>query len=99
MKVEPQKEHQWLQQLVGAWTSEAEATMEPGKPPQKFTGTETVRSVGGVWVVAEGDGEMPGGGVGTTVMTLGYDPQKKRYVGDLPRIDDDQSLGLRRRSR
>jgi hypothetical protein len=24
---------------------------------------------------------MPGGGPATTVMTLGYDPQKKRYVG------------------
>jgi Protein of unknown function (DUF1579) len=40
-----------------------------------------VRSLGGLWILAEGQGEMPGGGSATTLMTLGYDPQKKRYVG------------------
>jgi Protein of unknown function (DUF1579) len=81
MIAEPQKEHQWLQKLVGDWTYESEAAMEPGKPPEKFTGAETVRSLGGVWVLCEGRGEMPGGGMGTTLMTLGYDPQKKHFVG------------------
>lgn len=81
MKTEPQKEHRWLQKLVGEWTYEVDATMEPGKPPEKFKGTESVRSLGGLWTLAEGQGEMPGGGVATTIMTLGYDPQKKRYVG------------------
>jgi Protein of unknown function (DUF1579) len=81
MKTEPQKEHQWLQKLVGEWTSEADATMGPGKPPEKFKGTESVRSLGGLWILAEGQGEMPGGGAATTMMTLGYDPQKQRYVG------------------
>lgn len=81
MKLEPQKEHQWLQKLVGEWTYETEATMAPGKPPEKFTGTESVRSLGGVWVLCEGRCEMPGGGTGTTIMTLGYDPMKKRYLG------------------
>lgn len=81
MNAEPQKEHQWLQELVGEWTYEVDATMEPGKPPEKFKGTESVRSIGGLWTLAEGKGEMPGGGVATTIMTLGYDPQKKRYVG------------------
>lgn len=80
MKAEPQKEHQWLEKLIGDWTSEAEA-VEPGKPPEKFKGTERVRSLGGLWIVAEGEGEMPGGGLATTMMTLGYDPQTKRYVG------------------
>jgi hypothetical protein len=81
MKTEPQKEHQWLQKLVGEWTSEADAIMGPGKPPEKFKGTESVRSLGGLWILAEGQGEMPGGGAATTMMTLGYDPQKQRYVG------------------
>ena len=80
-KAEPQEEHEWLQKLVGEWTFEAEMTMAPGEPPTKSTGTESVRSVGGLWTVAEGEGEMPGGGTGTSIMTLGYDPQKKRYVG------------------
>ena len=81
MNTGPQKEHAWLQQLVGEWTSEAEATMEPGKPPETFRGTESVRSLGGLWMLAEGQGDMPGGGTATTLMTLGYDPSTKRYVG------------------
>jgi len=79
--VEPQEQHRWLQRLVGEWTFEGEASMGPGQPPEKFTGTESVRSLGGLWILAEGQGECPGGGAATTMMTLGYDPQKKRYVG------------------
>jgi hypothetical protein len=81
MMAQPQKEHQWLQQLLGEWTYEGEATMEPGKPPEKFKGTESVRSLGGLWILAEGQGEMPGGGTATMLLTLGYDPQKQRYLG------------------
>jgi len=81
MKAEPRKEHDWLEKLVGEWAYEFEATMEPGRPPEKFTGTESVRSLGGLWILAEGQGEMPGGGTATTMMTLGYDQRTKRYVG------------------
>jgi hypothetical protein len=81
MKTEPQKEHQWLQKLVGEWTYECKASMEPGKPPEKLEGSESVRSLGGLWVVCEDRGGMPGAGMATTLMTLGYDPQKKQYVG------------------
>jgi len=83
MKAEPQKEHHWLDRLVGEWTYESEAPMAPGQPLVKHTGTESVRSLGGVWVLCEGrsaPGETPEE-TGTTVMTLGYDPLKKRYVG------------------
>jgi Protein of unknown function (DUF1579) len=62
MQTEPQREHQWLQQLVGEWTYEAEATTDPGQPPSKFEGSERVRSLGGLWILAEGQGEMPGCG-------------------------------------
>lgn len=81
MKVEIQKEHEWLQQLVGEWTFESECSMGPDKPPEKFAGTESVRSIGGLWVLCEGRGEMPGGGIGNMFMTLGYDPAKKRFLG------------------
>jgi hypothetical protein len=81
MKMQPQQEHQWLQQFVGDWTYEAEAAMEPGQPPSKFVGTESVRSLGDLWILGEGQGEMPGCGAATTVLTLGYDPQKQRYIG------------------
>ena len=81
MKVDPLKEHDWLRRFVGEWTYEIEACMKPGDPPQKLTGTETVRSIGGVWIVAEGRGEMPGGGEATTIFTLGFDPEAKKFVG------------------
>jgi hypothetical protein len=58
-----------------------DATMGPDKPPEKFRGTESVRSIGEFWVVCEGKGEMPGGGTATTVMTLGFDPARKKFVG------------------
>jgi Protein of unknown function (DUF1579) len=80
-KPEPQREHEWLKKLVGEWTLEGEAPTGPGKPAEKFTGTERVRSLGDVWFVFEGEGEMPGGGSSTTIMSLGYDPQKERFVG------------------
>lgn len=81
MKAEPQEEHRWLQQLVGRWTFESEASMGPGQPPMKSSGKETVRSLGGLWVVADGVGQMPEGGPADMMMTLGYDPKKGRFVG------------------
>lgn len=76
-----QQEHQWLQKLVGEWTCKIEAKTGGDRPPEKSTGIENVRSLGGLWVVAEGQGEMPGCGAATTMMTIGYDPQKQRYIG------------------
>lgn len=81
MNVEPNAEHQWLQQFVGEWTSEMECSMGPDKPPETYRGTDSVRSIGGLWVVCEGRGDMPGGGPAQMIMTLGYDPAKGRYVG------------------
>jgi len=81
MHATPQKEHEWLNKLVGEWTYETEATMGPGQPLLKFKGTETVRSLGGLWVIGEGQGEMPGGGIGRMIITIGYDPEKGHYVG------------------
>jgi hypothetical protein len=76
-----QEEHRWLQKLVGEWTYEGEAPMEPGQAPVKFSGTETVRKIGELWVMGEGRGPMPGGEEATSVIALGYDPQKQAFVG------------------
>jgi hypothetical protein len=59
MKTEPQKEHQWLQRLVGEWTYESECSMEPGKPPEKFEGSESVRSLGGSGYYARAAARCP----------------------------------------
>lgn len=81
MYAEPQTEHQWLNQLVGEWSGEFECEMGPGQPPVKSTGVEVVRSVGGLWTVGEGEGDSPDGRPFKSIMTLGYDPQRERYVG------------------
>lgn len=81
MHAEPQAEHKWLDRLVGEWAYEAEMSMGPDQPTEKTTGTESVRSLGGLWVLCEAKGSMPGGGTGHTLMTVGYDPVKKAYVG------------------
>jgi hypothetical protein len=74
-------EHRWLQRLVGDWTFEAECQTGPDSPPEKNTGRETVRSMGGLWTVGEGFSDMPGGEACSTIMTLGYDPRTGRFVG------------------
>jgi hypothetical protein len=78
IKAQTHKEHQWLQRLVGEWTFEGEASMAPGQPPEKYSGTESVRSLEGLWAVCEGRDEK---GTPSSVMTLGYDPARKRIVG------------------
>ena len=82
MNAEPQKEHAWLQKLVGEWTYEVEAVMAPGQPPVKVAGRAraSARSAD-CGSLGEGQGEMPGGGPATTLITLGYDPSAKRFVG------------------
>jgi len=77
---EPQKEHAWLQQLVGQWQADVEAFMEPGKPAEKSQGTESVRALGGFWVVADFKGTAMGQPF-AGVFTLGYDPAKAKYIG------------------
>jgi hypothetical protein len=81
MTEETRKERQWLQRFVGDWTFEVEGTAEEGKPAEKHPGTETGRSLDGVWVILEGESEMPGAGPIRSIMTLGFDETKGRYVG------------------
>ena len=78
---EPQKEHRWLQRLVGEWKYENEYRMGPDQPPGKGSGSESVRSLGGLWTISEGTGEMQEGGEFKSIMTLGFDPEAKRFVG------------------
>ena len=74
-------QHQWLTRLVGEWTCEAECVMEPGSPPMKTTARETVRAIGDLWIIGESEGQMPGGGTMTAIITVGYDPVKKKFIG------------------
>jgi Protein of unknown function (DUF1579) len=81
MKADVQKEHLWLSKFVGDWNMEAECLMGPDQPPVKTTGSHTVRMLGNLWMVGEGEGECPDGTMARSIITLGYDPEKKRFVG------------------
>jgi hypothetical protein len=77
----PQKEHQWLRRFLGDWNYKTNATDASGQPGHEATGTETFRGIGDLWVAGEARGEMPGAGPMTSIMTLGYNPDTKRFVG------------------
>jgi hypothetical protein len=72
-------EHAWLQQLVGEWTVKGEPTSAMGGVPA-MEATETVRSIGGLWVVGASEAEMNGQHM-QSMITLGYDPATSKFVG------------------
>ena len=76
----PLSEHDWLQQLVGEWESEAECFMDPDGPPVKCSGRERIRALGGFWVVSEIEADMKNRPF-RTLQILGFDPHKERFIG------------------
>jgi hypothetical protein len=78
---QPQAEHKWLEKLVGSWRYEMDASAAPGSEPIKVSGEETVRSLDGIWFVGEGTCPGMDGKPAQTMITLGYDPAQKCYVG------------------
>ncbi len=82
MKPEPTAEHQWLQKLLGEWTFETVQFDEAGEVTgEVFSGKETVRALGGLWIHCEMEAQGPDGQPSRSLMTLGYDPKKARFVG------------------
>lgn len=78
---EPTPEHEWLLQLVGNWVFESECKMGPDQPPLKSTGKQSTRSLGSLWTLAEMENDGPDGEPMRSLMTLGFDPAKQRFVG------------------
>ncbi|MGL6074605.1 MAG: DUF1579 domain-containing protein [Fimbriiglobus sp.] len=72
----PLPQHQWLDRMIGEWTYTSECQMGPDQPPMRSSGSSVVRSLGGLWSVAEGLDEH-----GTSLLTIGYDPVQERFVG------------------
>jgi len=79
-EAKPLEQHEWLQQLVGEWTVTMEASMGPDVEPMRMEGTESVRSIGGLWILGEGSATLGGKHV-ASILTLGYDPRRKAFVG------------------
>ena len=76
----PGKEHEWLKQLVGEWRVDNEMTMPDGQKATS-TGRESVRDLGGMWAVGQGEVEMPGMGTMSYYTVLGYDVSYQEYRG------------------
>jgi hypothetical protein len=81
MPEEPRTEQHWLNRMVGEWTYEMEAEVEPGEPPIRDTGPESVRALGDAWVICEAQGTTPDGGTATSLMSIGYDPDRGHFHG------------------
>ena len=73
--------HEWLQQLAGDWTGTSESSAAPGASPIRIEIDESIRSIGDLWIVADARTTPSGGTPVSSVMTLGYDPAEKAYVG------------------
>ena len=81
MQTEPTTAHRWLQQFVGNWNYRTETAEAPGKPAEVFAGQENVRALGDFWILCEASGATPCIGQANTLLTLGYETQKQRFVG------------------
>lgn len=70
----PKEQHLWLLQWVGEWRYDMSGM------GHKMTGTETIRPLGQLWIIGEGNDESASV-EGRTRLTLGYDSKKERFVG------------------
>lgn len=76
MFTEPTEHHDWLMNFVGDWAF----THACGDT--ESSGTESVRAFSGLWIVGDGQGEIPDTDDTMRMrLTLGYDPNTDRYTG------------------
>lgn len=76
----PEKEHTWLKQFIGEWETDSEANMGPGQPAMKCKGSLKSRALGEFWIVTDFKAMMMGTEM-TGLQQIGYNPQKKKYIG------------------
>lgn len=76
----PTKEHELLNQFAGEWDLKIEMIPAPGQEPIKCEATESAKMVGGFWLVSRGEGNVMNTPM-TNLLTIGYDPKTKKYVG------------------
>jgi Protein of unknown function (DUF1579) len=74
-------ENAWLKQLVGEWTYEFSTAPDPDGNVATAKGTERVWPIGQTWVVAENIGQSSDGSTSHSLQTLGFEPDKGRFVG------------------
>lgn len=72
------KEHEWLKRFVGEW----EVTSDSPSEGEPIKGKAIMKSsmLGDLWVVNSSEHEIAGMKM-KSIQMIGYDPQKKKYVG------------------
>jgi len=81
MKAQGTPEHEWLMHLVGSWATETHCIMDAEGTEASFAGRETFRALGDVWVVGQQEMGPEDAPDISSVISLGYDSARKRYVG------------------
>ena len=56
----PEKEHRWLKQFNGQWTSSSKAEAYNGQPAMECSGSMDSTMLGGFWVVNQFKGDVGG---------------------------------------
>lgn len=70
----PDKGHEWLQKFVGEWDAVSEGAGAKGEAVMKSS------MLGKLWLVISSDHKVNGVKL-KSIQTIGYDPQKKKYIG------------------
>ena len=81
MQPQPTSEHEFFNDMLGQWTMEHVCDMGPDQPSSTSHGTMTAKTLGGLWIIIDCEGDVPEGGKWESQFTLGYDPQEKRFLG------------------
>lgn len=76
----PQKEHRWLEQFVGSWTSRSKSIPSGEQPAMEYTVKTQARLIGKFWIVLNSKGETAGQTF-TALQTIGYSASEKKYIG------------------
>jgi hypothetical protein len=90
----PSKEHGFLKEGAGTWDYVMKFKMGPDAPEQEIKGIETVQMLGEFWVIFDIKTDNMMGMAWHGHGTLGYDPDKKKYVGTfIDSLSPDRMLG------
>ncbi len=74
------EQHEWLRKFVGEWDVVSEATVGEGQPAMKAEATMKSTMLGNLWLVNKSETKV-GGMTVAGIQTIGYDPEKKKYIG------------------
>ena len=77
---QPTKHHAILKKDAGTWDAEIKMWTAPGTEPMVSKGTDVGEMFGEFWVMSKFSGSVMGMEFEGR-STLGYDPEKKKYVG------------------